>query len=193
MTEPQGATSRQMDELTQKIAYKLASDYGLKESDFAIKFWWSKRFDYVIKAGGVIRVYFTHTPKYPDYEVMLRRCLQQVSIVKRSKNTSIVVYGAQKELVESIHEEFKEWQELPPLLPYDELVFKTEYKVTMTHRGTGLTVVKEGKIGRKGVSVSRLMIDARLDVSDLVGALLKARETLTTESVGQNEATVKSE
>lgn len=188
-----GATARQLDELTQRIAYKLARDYGLKSDTFAIKFWPSKKFDYVIKAGGVIRVYFTHTPKFVDYESMLRRCLQQVAIIKKSKSTSVVVYGAQQAMVESIHNEFKEWQELPPLLSYDEVTFKTEYKVSMTHRKTGLTVIKEGKIGRKGVSVSRLMIDARLELSDLVGALLKSQEQSAKEKAGTNEETVVTE
>lgn len=182
MDGPIGATSRQLDELTQRIAYKLAGDYGLKADNFAIKYWPSKKFDYVIKAGGVIRVYFTHTPKFADYESMLRRCLQQVAIVKKSKQVGVVVYGGQRELVAGIN---AEWQDIPPLLPYDELSFKVEYKVSMTHRATGLTVVKEGKVGKKGVSVTRLMIDARMELSDLTAALLKARET-SKESAGSN-------
>jgi len=195
VTDEQGkVTDKMLDDFTQRIAYKLAGDYGLKDSDFVIKFWPSKKFDYVIKAGGVIRVYFTHTPKYSDYETMLRRCLQHVSIFKKNKRTAMVVYGAQKEMFESIRSEFKEWQELPPLLSYDDIVIKTEYKVSLTHRATGLTVVKEGKIGRKGVSVTRLMIDARMELSDLAGALLKAREQIAKEKVGESEtATVKPE
>jgi hypothetical protein len=188
-------TDKMLDDFTQRIAYKLAGDYGLRDNDFVIKFWPSKKFDYAIKAGGVIRVYFTHTPKYTDYETMLRRCLQHVALFKKNKRTSVVVYGVQKDMMDSIKAEFKEWQELPPLLPYEQIIVRTEYKVSLTDRATGLTVTKEGKIGRKGVTVTRLMINARMELSDLAGALAKVKElaTATKESVGTHEAPVKSE
>lgn len=184
-------TARQLDDLTQRIAYHLAKDYGLGERDFVIKYWPSKKFDYAIKSGGVIRVYFTHTPKYEDYETMLRRCLAQVALVKRDKRTGIVVYGGSGH-PDSLGDEIKKYrQELPPLLSFEELSFRHLYRVEMKHAATGLIVVKEGAIGKRGVTVSKLMIDARIELSDLVNALLKSqREDL--ESV-KEEPAVKSE
>lgn len=169
-------TYQQIDDITQRIAYKLGRDYGLKDSDFVIKFWPKRNFDYVIKTGGIIRVYFTHTPKFVDYEAMMRRCLKQVALIKNSKRTGIIVYGSDKKMTDELHQEFPEWEQLPTLLPYDQMTFETLYKVTMTHRKTGLTVIKEGKIGKYHSSIPRLMIDARLELSDLVAALEKARE-----------------
>lgn len=181
-----GATARQLDELTQRIAYKLAGEHELKHGDFAIKYWPSKKFDYSIKSGdGIIRVYWTHTPKYSDYRAMMHRCLQHVALRKRDRRVGVVVYGAAKELQDSIRAEFKEWQELPSLLPMDEVECKELYRVEVRHRGTGMTVVKEGRVGKKGTTFTRLTIDARLELSDLVSALLKARET-PKESVGSN-------
>lgn len=180
-------TYKMIDDVTQRIAYKLGKDYGLIDKDFVIKFWPVRKFDYVIKSGGVIRVYFTHTPKYVEYESMMRRCLQQVALIKKNKKTGIIVYGSDKIMTDQLHKEFPEWEQLPTLLPFDELRFTTEYKVSMTHRKTGLTVVKEGHIGRNGKTIPRLMIDARLELSDLVSALEKAREQLEQEKVKEIE------
>lgn len=183
------ATSKQMDELTQRIAYKLAGEHGLKQGDFAIKFWPSKKFAYSIKSGdGIIRVYWTHTPKHPDYGAMMHRCLDHVALRKRDRRVGVVVYGAAKEMLEQIQAEFKDWQDLPPLLPREEIECKELYRVEVRHRATGLTVVKEGRVGKKGTTFTRLTIDARLELSDLVGALLKARET-PKESVGSENET----
>lgn len=188
------ATARQLDELTQRIAYKLAGEHGLKDGDFAIKYWPSKKFDYSIKSGdGIVRVYWTHTPKYVDYRAMMHRCLQHVALRRKDRRVGVVVYGAAKDLQDSIRAEFKEWQELPPLLSRDEIECKELYRVEVRHRATGLTVVKEGRVGKKGTTFTRLTIEARLELSDLVGALLKSRET-SKESVGsKNETSVTTE
>lgn len=174
-------TYKMIDDVTQRIAYKLGKDYGLIDRDFMIKFWPGKKFDYLIKSGGVIRVYFTHTPKFVDYETMLRRCLQQVALIKKNKKTGIIVYGSDKAMTDQLHKEFPEWEQLPTLLPFDQLRFTTEYKVSMTHRATGLTVIKEGHIGKNGKTIPRLMIEARSELSDLVSALEKAREETANE------------
>lgn len=171
-----GVTEHKLTEFTKRIAYKLALDYGLMERDFAIRYWESTKFDYAIKAGGIIRVYFTHTPKFVDYETMLRRCLQQVALIKKNKRTGIIIYGSDKQMTDDLHKEFgKEWEQLPTLLPFEQFKFETLYKVTMTHYKTGLTVIKEGHIGKYGKTIPRLMIDARLELSDLVDALERAR------------------
>lgn len=191
---PTPATSKQMDDLTQRIAYKLAGEHGLKQGDFAIKFWPSKRFAYSIKSGdGIIRVYWTHTPKHPDYRAMMHRCLANVALRKRDRRVGIVVYGAAKEMQEQIRAEFAEWQDLPVLLPIDEIECKELYRVEVKHRATGLTVVKEGRVGKKGTTFTRLTIDARLELSDLVGALLKSQEQSAKEKAGTNEETVVTE
>jgi|SRR6267142_247260 len=176
-------TYKMIDDVTQRIAYKLGKEYGLIDRDFVIKFWPVRKFDYVIKSGGVIRVYFTHTPKFVEYETMLRRCLQQVALIKKNKKTGIIVYGSDKLMNDELHKLAPEWEQLPVLLPFDQLRFTTEYKVSMTHRKTGLTVVKEGHIGKNGKTIPRLMIDARLELSDLVSALEKARAEVEKDKV----------
>lgn len=169
-----------MDALTRQIAYHIAKDYGLSQSSFAIKFVPTQAYEYKIAAGGIIRVYWTHVPSPEfknDYEIMMRRCLQQVAHMKKTRFTGIVVYGANKKLTESVKAEIgKHWEELPVLLPIADVRFKTMYKVEMKHEATGLVVIKEGLIGRRGVTVTRLMLDARAELSELVGALLKSQE-----------------
>lgn len=182
-------TQQMLDDFTRRAAYKWAKDYKLIDRDFAICYWPSKKFDYVIKSGGVIRVYFTHTPKYTEYEPMMRRCLEQVALLKRTKRVAIVVQSQQQELDAEFRKEFGHFEQIARLLPYEELTFETNYKVTMTHRGTGLTVVKEGHIGKYGKTIPRLMIDARNDLSDLVDALLKSREQVTLHKVMGQEGT----
>lgn len=169
-------TNRQMDEVTRRIAYKLAKDYDLSERSFAICYSYNirKYGDYTIASGGIIRVYFTHTPKYPEYESMMRRCLQQVAFCKKTRFTGIVVYGGSGHPA-SLGDFGKEWRDLPKLLPFEEIEFSTLYKVEMKHYATGLTVKREGKIGKRGVTVSRLMIDARVELSELVASLLKSQ------------------
>jgi len=114
---------------------------------------------------------------------MLRRCLQQVALIKKNRKTGIIVYGSDKIMTDQLHKDYPEWEQLPTLLPFDQLRFTTEYKVTMTHRKTGLTVIKEGGIGKQGKTIPRLMIDARLELSDLVSALEKARADVEKDKV----------
>lgn len=184
-------TARVLDDVTQRIAYKFAKDYGLIDKDFAIRFWPSKKFDYTIKAGGIIRVYFTHTPKFVDYEAMLRRCLMQVASIKKNKKTGIMIYGSDRRDREELSKIAPEWNQLPTLLPFEDLLMENLYKVVLVHRKTGLTIIKEGKIGKSGKSIPRLVIDARLELTDLVNALEKARGELASVKVELDETRLK--
>lgn len=183
-------TQSQIDALTRQIAYHLAKDYGLSERSFAIKFVATKRYEYKIASGGIIRVYWTHIPVPSfkvDYEIMMRRCLEQVAHMKKTRFTGIVVYGGSghpKSIAANEH-----WERLPELLAFDKLSFRTLYKVEMKHDETGLVVIKEGLIGKRGVTVSRLMLDARAELSELVEALLKSQAEVVA-SVERKPATL---
>jgi len=142
-------------------------EFGLKESEFIVRYKSTKRYNFRIlgRTGQVLYLAFTHVPDgSPMFITLLRRALKQLKMVKDSQpGTVIDVYDSWQQRKKDINEQFK----IPTLLPKDEIVEREKFTVSVYHKGTGLIVEKECKIGK----VQETRLHCWVELSELVDAL----------------------
>jgi len=142
-------------------------EFGLKESEFIVRYKNTKRYNFRIlgKTGQVLYLAFTHVPDgSPMFITLLRRALKQLKIVKDSQpGTAVDLMDSWQRRKQDIHDQFK----LPALLPKDEIVEREKFIVSVYHKGTGLIVEKECKVGK----IQETRLSCWLELSELVDAL----------------------
>lgn len=179
LTNPTGADNespisfKQWEELTQAIALKIGNQkYSLSDGDFALRLWSPKKLKghaFIARRAGIIRVYFAVSPSSPDFANYLDEAMKAVSRLKHSKGTDLIKFSLENHKASEVPRAYRELYGLPILVENPEIVIRHLYKVEVTHKVTGLVVVKEGLM--KQNTFTKLTYDAKVEVSELVNAV----------------------
>jgi hypothetical protein len=156
--------------ILEAFAYAFGSrEFNLKDGDFVVRYRGTKKYNFRImgKTGGVLFLIFTHEPDgSPMFLALLRRALKLVKMVKESEpGKAVDLLDSWQKRKQDINDQFK----IPVLLPKDEIVEREKFTVSVYHKGTGLIVEKECKIGK----VQETRLACWIELSELVDALKK--------------------
>lgn len=159
--------------LAEKVAYSLAKQYGLKDSDFSIRLWPTNRFEASIKSDdsrGLIRVIIGHVVNPNDSNViaLLHRVLKNVSAIKHGKpGKAIDLYIGLQGRKEEVEREYAEFRSIPSVLKDSECEVTTVIRVTVKHKESGLSMTRDAQFGK----VTETITKCRVELSEVVQAV----------------------
>jgi hypothetical protein len=159
---------REIEATLQNVAYKLGRDeFGLKENEFVLRYMSKKKVGkgWAVARGGIIRIYFSMSPFDDQCADYLRRALQAVAKIRKSRRTDIVLYEGLSIPAHLIPSAYRRMYELPPLLDRNEVDVRIEYLVTITHPQTGVTQQEKGPVTK---GFSRLIDKGRQNLTEKV-------------------------
>lgn len=173
--KPAGTVWSQVDNVLQRIAYKVGRDeFALSRGDFVIRYFpWRKHAYRVNKFGSVVRVYFGVFPLDPEFEFYLHRALGAVVLAVTTKGGKLEKFGSIEQTRDHLRKVAPHWYQLPKLVPMNELDVEESYKVVVKHKASGLIIVKESKRPK----FSAMVIDARVELAEQVDALERLKQS----------------
>lgn len=170
------------NDVLKRVAAKLALEYNLKyRSDFVIKFQdWKRHAFRTRRMGSVVAIYFNVALNHPEFEWYLRQAL--LAVAAELDNRPLPELASRLRDREREYRDANRWlAAMPKLISRDECTVTEIYAVEVKHRRTGLIVRKEAKAPK----FARMVYDAREELTEMIGAIDKAREQLDEEKLEQ--------
>jgi hypothetical protein len=165
---------RELEQAIQTIAYQAGHEYGLRDSEFAIRLIPPKKLGgqgWLVKWGQIYRLYWSIGLQDLDkFEGAMRRALKAITYMKRQKKTDLVMWDGLRHPPVDVPNAYRSLYNLAPILDHNEVEYELFYKVVMKHKVTGVVMEMEHPVTK---GVTKLVNKARESLTELVTDVVK--------------------